>query len=610
MDVYLNKLQVFKNNVIGSICEESGEIDGKTLKNLCLKKCENWKIVWRKIILKNQNILFEDVLIRNGKYIFIPRINWNKFDCHEQVKRRKCSSIYLSYEYLKEIREKQLGNFVLFPYSFQIEENLWNLTVYHKQIDLTNSNYLKENILLKLNKIHVAQSNENKVEKENELLHFPTHQLIDLLEYLKWQKYLRDQFYQELKKNWTEKTDPIKYITEDINIASYILCLLKENLEHHIIYDLGCGNGLVDGFLSGHVKRVRGIDVQRRKIWSTLTEMFSKIELEIGTIEANSTFEDGTFLIGNHCDELTPWIPLFACRSLMKSRNDQIRFLIIPCCFWGWNGKYEKQRKIMGNGNHSLYHSYIRYIQDICLKCGIRTFIDKLRIPSTKNFCLYGIVKRSEMQIDYVENIFSKYHSMMPMRNIKELSKCRNATQIDADLKEKLMREIVKQLQNCEKKKMISIEWFVDRLEFGRELNEKTIILPTISPQNISIYLKEINCEIKEWNIGGQLKIGEIIKKIDRELLKDTLKNENGGLLTFFKNNSNIFTIEKEGFISLTMPRSISFIEWQNEKKKKDIEIKELGRKKRKTKRCFHDSNEWKCIWSAQLCDYVHSDEK
>lgn len=37
-------------------------------------------------------------------------------------------------------------------------------------------------------------------------------------------------------------------------------------------------------------------------------------------------FDEGMFLIGNHSDELTPWIPILA--SLTRDG----RFLNIPCC--------------------------------------------------------------------------------------------------------------------------------------------------------------------------------------------------------------------------------------------------------------------------------------
>ena len=52
------------------------------------------------------------------------------------------------------------------------------------------------------------------------------------------------------------------------------------------------------------------------------------------------------WILGNHADELTPWIPLIAART-----GRETRFWILPCCFWGFSAKFEY------NGEHPGEHS-------------------------------------------------------------------------------------------------------------------------------------------------------------------------------------------------------------------------------------------------------------
>ncbi|GLV32377.1 uncharacterized protein CBL_00914 [Carabus blaptoides fortunei] len=128
------------------------------------------------------------------------------------------------------------------------------------------------------------------------------------------------QLYQDLKlkygenivKNWPENTDPLKFVYEDVAIATYLLLLWQRNSPRKQRFvDLGCGNGLLVHILSqeGHIGY--GVDVRARKIWSMYPDT---TVLKIQTIIPSSEclFPETDWLIGNHSDELTPWIPLRA----------------------------------------------------------------------------------------------------------------------------------------------------------------------------------------------------------------------------------------------------------------------------------------------------------
>ena len=96
--------------------------------------------------------------------------------------------------------------------------------------------------------------------------------------------------------------------------------------------DLGCGNGLLVLILSLEGYRGLGLDARARKSWTHYADMGAHLEATV--IEPNTcVFSPGCFLIGNHADELTPWIPTWASRTPHCSG-----FINIPCCPWTLEG--------------------------------------------------------------------------------------------------------------------------------------------------------------------------------------------------------------------------------------------------------------------------------
>jgi len=92
------------------------------------------------------------------------------------------------------------------------------------------------------------------------------------------------------------------------------------------------------------------------------------------------TFPETDWIIGNHSDELTPWIPIMASRTL------NTRYFVLPCCFFDFSEKYKKtvDPKI------GRYHSYLKYVSTIGTQCGFKVEEEVLRIPSTKNISHIG----------------------------------------------------------------------------------------------------------------------------------------------------------------------------------------------------------------------------
>lgn len=107
--------------------------------------------------------------------------------------------------------------------------------------------------------------------------------------------------------------------------------------------------------------------------------------------EHSAGFPNATWLIGNHSDELTPWLPILATRS-----GPSCKVFALPCCPFGLYGKYNNfvhgeqaavktrcEENISAHGS-SRYRVYIGYLRSLFLACGFITEVDVLRIPSTK----------------------------------------------------------------------------------------------------------------------------------------------------------------------------------------------------------------------------------
>ncbi|XP_069712501.1 probable tRNA (uracil-O(2)-)-methyltransferase isoform X4 [Phaenicophaeus curvirostris] len=211
-----------------------------------------------------------------------------------------------------------------------------------------------------------------------------TLSLISVAKYSKVYQDLKEK-YREMVKVWPEVTDPEKFVYEDVAIATYLLILWeeerkeKELTKKQSFVDLGCGNGLLVHILNNEGHSGRGIDVRRRKIW----DMYGpETHLEESAIMPGDShlFPDTDWLIGNHSDELTPWIPVIAARS-----SNSCRYFVLPCCFFDFHGKYSRRQS-----KKTQYREYLDFVTQVGFVCGFHVEEDCLRIPSTKRVCLIG----------------------------------------------------------------------------------------------------------------------------------------------------------------------------------------------------------------------------
>lgn len=235
---------------------------------------------------------------------------------------------------------------------------------------------------------------------------------------------LKGRLAAEYVTNWVESTDPRKHVFEDLGIASFLINLgrqindVRDSAEQITYVDLGCGNGLLVEILLREGLEIYGFDARHRKSWSTYRpetqaalleqilypsilrapELSADPALEMASIALNyGQFSSSQFLIGNHADELTPYIPLLAA---IASSSDEERstaaivntagFVIIPCCMHTFSG--EKHNGLSSLGGR--YASYVTWLTSICEEVGWIVEREALRIPSTRNIALIGRRRR------------------------------------------------------------------------------------------------------------------------------------------------------------------------------------------------------------------------
>ena len=212
--------------------------------------------------------------------------------------------------------------------------------------------------------------------------------------------------YQELKEKyaewvekWPETTDPRKHVFEDVAIATWLILLwdweerssalsLEERSsaknssgKKRKFVDIGCGNGFLTFILLREGYSGIGIDLSRRKLWDLFPDFVQDNLIERPIVPSREDFSGFEYLIGNHSDELTPWIPVLGLR-------DECKWIIIPCCLFELNGsKFAKKSPELGR-----YKTYCKYLIDFTThELGYENLIEQenLRIPSTKNICIF-----------------------------------------------------------------------------------------------------------------------------------------------------------------------------------------------------------------------------
>ena len=376
---------------------------------------------------------------------------------------------------------------------------------------------------------------------------------------------LKDKYYNDIFSAWDMQTDPEKFIHEDIGIASYLICVWNarygETARDHVKFvDIGCGNGLLVYILNQEKFHGIGIDVKSRNMWNTL---FSKSTYHENFFDPKNWTElaEYNWLIGNHSDELTPWIPYV---SLMLSYHCE--FFVLPCCAWNFTSKFSRV-----DSSRSTYQCYLDLIESVISDFGFKFDRDIMKIPSTKRTCF--VSDGRNFPLDDNKLVVSNAINLIRRHSCSDKISCvprsreikvRNATKINKDL--------------CN----------------------------NIVDFTTSILLKNVCAGDPIWSPGKSVHLKDLIFCMKQNILfQDALKNQDGGIKTVLKNNHQIFII-RNGQVSLK--------NWA-EDVKKPKKYQQLNKKYdsvalRKSKSCwFYEHHPQGCNLSLETCQYAHGIE-
>lgn len=373
------------------------------------------------------------------------------------------------------------------PYAIAYDTNLKQIQLYLEPN--INDDWLKHTLLKRI--VHWCETIDANDETNCELSTLKLYPNM-LSDYMTLYKTLKAKYWLKLSSDWERltNTDPEKFIHEDISIATYLILAWKHlNCCVEQFVDLGCGNGLLVYILRNEGYMGYGVDLRKRKIWDLYECNYLK---EKAVNPEYDSFDDCDWLIGNHSDELSPWLPLIANRSKSRLCN----LFLIPCCLFDFNKKFDVKIK-----NESRYDTYVKYLEKVFSFSGFDVIKDKLRIPSTKNYCLIGLKnEKKEIQEDKLAQLMNKGEFKIRDFNEEKQKSSRNCTKnVSNDIKRLIITKVLNELLH-----LTNAKW------------------------------------IGTWNSGGELNINEAVKLFDQEILVK-LKQECGGLKTLLKNHHQMF---------------------------------------------------------------------
>ncbi|KAL8182769.1 UNVERIFIED_CONTAM: tRNA methyltransferase 44 [Gekko kuhli] len=299
--------------------------------------------------------------------------------------------------------------------------------------------------------------------------------------------------------------------------------------------DLGCGNGLLVHILSSEGHSGKGIDVRRRKIW----DMYGpQTHLEECAVSPNDLYPDADWLIGNHSDELTPWIPVIAARS-----SYSCCYFVLPCCFFDFHGKYNRRQS-----KKTQYREYLDFVTEVGLVCGFNVEEDCLRIPSTKRVCLIGKSRTYlTSQSAALDELRGRYISRRQCHSIRAPGEVEGGHQREH---QPAASRAVGLIAGREALKNMGvagalISGFQPR---GKEPVRNCSALPkdfvdsvVLEVANLLLSgIQDLSGASGAWSRGESLTLSEIAAHLNEDTLK-RLRNEYGGLQTLLRNNHQVF---------------------------------------------------------------------
>ncbi|XP_072024420.1 probable tRNA (uracil-O(2)-)-methyltransferase [Amphiura filiformis] len=478
-------------------------------------------------------------------------------------------------------------------YRFSLDESLTSLTLSlpadylepassSAAVTRPTSAWLSDTLLLKLAKWACDVDPDTPLST--------SHALISVERYSSLYVELKQKYGPKFVKIWPENTDPQKFVYEDVAIATYILLLWEQEREEEkserkqSFVDLGCGNGFLVHILNSEGHPGKGIDLRSRGIWSLYGPGTNLEECSIIPSD-RYLFPDTDWLIGNHSDELTPWIPVMASRSSLHTN-----YFVLPCCFHDFAGKF-----VRSNSNQTQYRSYLDFIREVGEVCGYEVQEDTMRIPSTKRICQVGKRRTKPSPEEHSildETIQSFISSRCPSKLLNKpitnfshnslSSKMMSSKSSAGDPADDVQmgkesgctsESNVPRTQTDESTSISSQsqsdicqeQWAKDfqprsKVEAVRNCSRLSVDFKERIVNDIALALLRLggvqtNVEVDEersaenkvkgqklWRRGGKMTMQEVVALFDGSMMKQ-LKNECGGLKTMLKNANQVFEV-------------------------------------------------------------------
>jgi len=417
--------------------------------------------------------------------------------------------------------------------------------------------------------------------------------LLDLADYQRTYSRLKETYGRALVANWSERTDPQKFVYEDLAIAAYLMSLWSTLPRESINFvDLGCGNGLLVYVLTMEGYRGRGLDLRRRGIWASFPPAVrDRLEECALTPSATQLFPEATWLLGNHSDELTPWLPVLAARSA-----PDCCFWVLPCCPHDLRGRFQPSASTAPAGapalGRSRYRAYLDYVAQVARRCGFVAEEDALRIPSTKRVCVVGR-RRSYAPADWPQ-LDMRLTAFIRERCGDDIDAVDgNGVGFDPGF---VARAAVEPVRNCTRVAR-SVRDTVTGATFAALLaDEHRVAVGAGSGGRL-------------WNKGGRLALGAVSRLFAPDVLK-ALKAEHGGLQTLLRNHHQAFCV-RGGYVEIRLEDDVTAARPSAAKKQRlQQQLAKDGAPRLKTRPCWLLTNHPDgCPYTAERCKFAHDED-
>lgn len=277
------------------------------------------------------------------------------------------------------------------------------------------------------------------------------------------------------------------------------------------------------------------------------------------------------WLLGNHSDELTPWLPVVALQSsiIRSPERPPTRYWVLPCCPFSFFAKFEREK--YGTASNSRYAEYLKFVAEVGRTCGFEVEEDRMRIPSTRRTCHVGYLKHTDRsELNKLSAAKSEMIARSKERSLKDSFKPRAA---------------VEEVRNCTR---------LDRGIQDELVHLTAQCLLSDAPKELGV----------KWNPGRSVNIADLVKKIGEQFTDfHRLKSECGGFQTLLRNHSHIFVVQNK-CVRFRSPEELSADEWRKEQKSGK---KTSTKPAKRAKECWFFSNHPNgCPLDAASCRYVH----